>query len=103
VWVADRYAVRGARVSGYVRRPDGVKTPVTLFDDGAHSDGRASDGIYGLGFTATIPGAYYVQLEAAGTSSNGAAFTRHAWTSFVLPGARKRDLQPGEGRERSQR
>ena len=34
VWIADRQAVRGARVSGYVRRPDSVKTPVTLSDNG---------------------------------------------------------------------
>ena len=27
VWIADRQGVRGATVSGYVRRPDGVKIP----------------------------------------------------------------------------
>jgi hypothetical protein len=97
VWIADRDSVRGASVTGYVRRPDGVKTPVTLLDDGLHEDGGASDGIYGLGFPATLPGAYYVHLVATGTSNTGVPFTRYPWTSFVLHGARKRPLQPGEG------
>jgi hypothetical protein len=94
VWIADRDSVRGATVTGYVRRPDGVKTPVTLLDDGLNFDGAANDGIYGLGFAATIPGAYYAHLVATGTSNTGVAFTRYPWTSFVLYGARKR---PGEG------
>jgi len=97
VWIADRQSVLGASVSGYVRRPDGVKTPVTLVDDGLSMDGAANDGIYGLGFPATIPGAYYVSLKATGTSSTGIPFERYPWTSFVLPGQRKRPNQPGEG------
>lgn len=97
VWIADRSSVRGATVSGYVRRPDGVKTPVILRDDGASMDGGADDGIYGLGFAATIPGAYYVHLKASGTSNTGTAFERYPWTSFLLPGARRRPIPPGEG------
>lgn len=97
VWVAERQSVLGASVSGYVRRPDGVKTPVTLMDDGLSMDGVANDGIYGLGFLATIPGSYYVHLKATGTSSTGIPFERYPWTSFVLPGQRKRPIQPGEG------
>jgi len=93
VWIADRGSVLGASVSGYVRDPNGVKVPVTLLDDGLHHDGGASDGIYGFGFPATIPGSYYVDLVAAGTSSAGVGFTRYVWTSFAIPGARKR---PGE-------
>jgi hypothetical protein len=97
VWIADRQGVRGATVSGYVRRPDGVKTPVTLSDDGASSDGTANDGIYGLQYLATTPGAYYVSLKAAGTSNTGKPFERYLSTAFVLPGAFKRPVQPGEG------
>jgi hypothetical protein len=97
VWIADRASVRGATVTGYVRRPDGVKTAVTLVDDGLSMDGGANDGIYGLGFAATIPGAYYIQLKATGTSNTGVPFERYPWTSFVLPGQRKRPIQPGEG------
>lgn len=99
VWIADRASVRGATVTGYVRRPDGVKTAVTLVDDGLSMDGGANDGIYGLGFAATIPGAYYIQLKATGTSNTGVPFERYPWTSFVLPGQPKRPIQPGEGGE----
>jgi hypothetical protein len=97
VWIADRQGVRGATVTGYVRRPDGVKTPVTLIDDGASMDGAASDGIYGLAYGATIPGAYYANLKASGTSNAGVPFERYLWTAFVLPGERHRPLPPGEG------
>jgi hypothetical protein len=93
VWIADRGSVLGAWVFGYVRDPNGVKVPVTLFDDGLHHDGGANDGIYGFGFPAIVPGSYYVNLVATGTSSTGIPFTRYPWTSFVIPGAPKR---PGE-------
>ncbi|HZR01600.1 MAG TPA: vWA domain-containing protein [Burkholderiales bacterium] len=97
VWIADRHSVLGATVTGYVRRPDGVKTTVTLSDDGFSMDGAANDGVYGVGYSATIPGGYFVHLEATGTSNMGVAFTRYLSTSFVLPGERKRPKQPGEG------
>jgi hypothetical protein len=97
VWIDDRRGVRGATVSGYVRRPDGVKTPVTLVDGGSSLDGAADDGIYGLEYLATIPGAYYVHLEATGTSNDGIPFERYMSTGFVLPGQFKRPMQPGEG------
>jgi hypothetical protein len=97
VWIADRASVRGGLVTGYVRRPDGVKTPITLSDDGLNMDGAANDGIYGLGFPATIPGAYYVHLKATGTSSTGIPFERYPWTSFVLHGQHHRPIPPGEG------
>jgi hypothetical protein len=97
VWIAERQSILGASVSGTVRRPDGVKIPVTLIDDGLSMDGRANDGIYGLGFVASIPGAYYVSLKATGTSSTGIPFERYPWTSFVIAGQPKRPKQPGEG------
>jgi len=97
VWIADRKSVPGAAVTGYVRRPDGVKTPVSLADDGLNMDGAANDGIYGFGFSATIPGAYYVQLKATGTSSSGTPFERYPSTSFVLDGQGHRPIPPGEG------
>jgi len=93
VWVADKNSVKGAIVEGYVRRPDGVKTNVLLSDNGASMDGGANDGIYGLAFTATIPGTYFVHLKASGTSTAGEPFERYLSTAFVLPGAPKR---PGE-------
>jgi hypothetical protein len=97
VWIADRQAVRGAVVDGFVRRPDGVKDPVILRDDGASLDGAAADGIYGLAYSATVPGPYYVHLKAAGTSNAGVPFERYMDTAFVVPGQPKRPLPPGEG------
>jgi len=97
VWIADRGEVRGATVTGYVRRPDGVKDPVTLLDLGASMDGASSDGIYGLPYAATLAGPYDVHLKASGTSNTGVPFERYMITSFVLPGARHRPLPPGEG------
>ncbi len=94
VWVADKQGVKGAVVEGYVRRPDGVKINVLLSDNGLSMDGGANDGIYGLAFTATIPGAYFVHLKASGTSTAGEPFERYMMTAFVLPGQPKR---PGEG------
>jgi hypothetical protein len=94
VWVADKQSVKGAVVEGYVRRPDGVKINVLLSDNGASMDGGANDGIYGLAFTATIPGAYFVHLKASGTSTAGEPFERYMMTSFVLPGAPKRPGEP---------
>jgi hypothetical protein len=68
-----------------------------LLDNGTSMDGIANDGIYGLGYVATLPGAYYVHLEATGASPlTGAAFTRYQNASFVLPSP-KRPEQPGEG------
>lgn len=97
LWIAERQSVTGASVTGYVRRPDGVKTPVTLLDDGASMDGFAGDGIYGHGYVATLPGAYYVHLEATGVSPlTGQPFTRYQSTSFVLPSPKNQN-PPGEG------
>jgi|GEM_PF-766690 len=97
VWIADNQAVHGATVEGYVRRPDGVKDAVLLLDNGISMDGLANDGIYGLLYPATIAGAYYVHLEARGTSSAGRPFERYLSAAFVVPGQPKRPLQPGEG------
>jgi hypothetical protein len=90
VWIADRQSVRGASVSGYVRAPDGKKSPLRLIE--------AGNSVYGLDFAAKIPGAYYIHLEASGLSNSGAAFTRRLSTSIIVPGQRKRNPQPGERR-----
>ena len=97
VWVADRRAVLGAQVDGYVRHPNGVKVPVALRDDGTHVDGAADDGIYGLNYGASLPGAYSVELKVIGTSNAGEPFERHLATTFIVPGQPKRPAQYGEG------
>jgi hypothetical protein len=98
VWVADTNAVHNATVAGHVRRPDGVKDAVTLRDNGTSMDGGQDDGIYGVGYIASIPGAYYVDLKAAGYASNGEPFERYLSTAFYVPGQDKRPDQVGEGR-----
>lgn len=96
VWIADKQSIRNATVSGYVRKPDGVKVPVTLVDNGTSLDGKVNDGIYGLGFVATLPGAHFVNLTATGISNSGEPFERYLTTAFILPGQPKRPVQPGE-------
>lgn len=97
VWVAGEDAVLNATVTGYVRRPDGVKDTVILHDNGTSNDGAANDGIYGHEYIASILGAHYVDLKVSGTASNGEAFERYLSTAFVLPGQEKRPNQVGEG------
>ncbi|MEM1181683.1 MAG: choice-of-anchor X domain-containing protein, partial [Acidobacteriota bacterium] len=97
VWVADSGAVKDATVAGYIRRPDGVKIPITLRDDGTSLDGAADDGIYGFEYIAAVKGAHYVDLKASGVSSGGDPFERYLSTSFLVPGARKKPVQFGEG------
>lgn len=97
VWVADTDAVLNVTIEGFVRRPDGVKIPVTLLDTGSSLDGASNDGIYGFEYIATIPGAYYVDLRANGMSNANEPFERYLSTAFQVPGARKKPIQFGEG------
>ena len=97
VWIADEKAVSSASVTGFVRRPDGVKDSLSLLDNGASFDGAGNDGIYGREYIASVPGAYYVQLKATGKSSVGEPFERYLTTAFVLPGQEKKPEQFGEG------
>lgn len=97
VWVADTAAVLNATISGHIRRPDGVKVAVTLFDNGATMDGANDDGIYGLQYIATVPGAHFVDLKVSGMSNANEPFERYLSTAFQVPGARKKPVQFGEG------
>jgi len=50
---------------------------MTLYDDGAHNDGGAHDGVYSNVFTATtVPGSYTFNIHAAGKTNTGEQFTR---------------------------
>lgn len=97
VWVADTDAVVNATVNGYIRRPDGVKIPITLLDNGSSMDGANNDGIYGLEYIATVPGSHYVDLKVAGISNASEPFERYLSTAFEMPGAHKKPIQFGEG------
>ncbi len=46
-------------------------------------DGALDDGIYGLNYLASQPGAYYVELKATGTSNSGEPFERYLSTTFM--------------------
>lgn len=61
----------------------GVGAPLDLFDDGAHGDGAANDGIYGNDFWGTnVAGPYNVRGMAKGTDLAGANFELYDNTSF---------------------
>jgi probable HAF family extracellular repeat protein len=73
---ASQMAV-GADIWAEVLRPDGAVDRLALFDDGLHSDGSASDGVYANTYEpATAAGIYNVRYGAAGINSAGHAFQR---------------------------
>lgn len=94
--------IRGANVSGEVERPNGQIDEIALVDDGAHDDGAANDGVYGVLYTRTdlgsrggVPddqsgkdpgqrGSYVVSLVGTGESNEGEAFTRFANGGFQV-------------------
>ena len=85
----DTQPILGATVTAKVTRPlpDGNDITITLFDDGAHGDGAANDGVYGRNFYHTgLAGSYQVFVKASGTSPLSGAFSREALLSFHLEG-----------------
>ncbi len=104
--VYDEFGVLpAADVTVRVTRPDGSSScsPYRMFDDGAHNDGQAGDGLYGviysetaLGHTggvvndpngAVIPGmrgSYQVRVTAVGRANDGVEFSRIDDTSFQV-------------------
>ncbi len=60
-------------------------TTFTLFDDGAHGDGSANDGVYSNYFRDTnFEGSYTFKVKASGTSPSSGDFTREALRSTVV-------------------
>lgn len=58
---------------------------VTLYDDGAHGDGAANDGVYAQTFGGVFtPGSYTFAAHAEGTSNLGGSFVRHAECSTYI-------------------
>ncbi|MDH3747667.1 MAG: FG-GAP-like repeat-containing protein [Gammaproteobacteria bacterium] len=96
VVLGDFRPIHLAIVRGTVRRPDRIKVPIILHDDGAHHDGAAGDGIYGTYFEHDLPGAYLFSVKANGTSSRGEPFKRYASFSFVFGGTDADDPGPSE-------
>lgn len=78
-------AVGGAVLSATIQRPDGTKDQLPLYDDGAHGDGAAYDGVYANGYGFLInAGIYSVRYSATGTNSQGHAFARIEAGSFQI-------------------
>ena len=58
---------------------------LTLYDDGAHGDGDADDGIYGNFYTNTATvGSYSFNISASGTSPTAGPFTRQSFRSIFI-------------------
>lgn len=84
--LADYKAITGAEVWARVQGPnsDLVQT-LQLFDDGAHQDGRANDGVYGNLFTrAYWAGQYLVKATGWGVNNFGESFIRHKTGGFTI-------------------
>jgi hypothetical protein len=100
----------GATVRARMVAPSGTALEEReLFDDGAHNDGAAGDGL----FAATVndpgeePGFWQVCFDAAGRDSNGHAYQRTGGTSFMNERSEARLLERavrgevvGQGTER---
>ncbi len=98
--VDQKGPVRGADVVARVLAPDGKIDTVPLFDDGAHEDGNANDGIYGNVYRRTtmasqtgqsdtskepgLNGSYMVQVTANGVDSSEQRFQRFQKTGFQV-------------------
>jgi hypothetical protein len=59
---------------GLVDRRGMLVDTLMLYDDGAHDDGEANDGIYGGPYTPAMPGSFYLQVE--GQTPAGEPFRR---------------------------
>lgn len=85
VSLAQQEPILSAWVRASVLRPDGTVDSMVLHDDGQHSDGLASDGVYGGHYSrTTLTGSYRFDLEATGTSLMSGGFSRIASASTVL-------------------
>ncbi len=56
--------------------------PFGLFDDGAHNDGAADDGLFGAALPVDRPGSHRVHVKAS-FPDGGAALTREALASYT--------------------
>jgi len=67
------------KISAVIRDTTGqVVAEASLFDDGAHEDEEAGDGVFAGTWTAQTAGLYTVALTAVGQRTDGTAFQRVA-------------------------
>jgi hypothetical protein len=81
---ADGVGQSGATVQATLARPDGVTDTLPLFDDGAHGDGTASDGVYGNTYAVPHVSGYYVIRTTATGMHSGVPFSRQAQSAFMV-------------------
>lgn len=92
VFLADNMPVRLAAVEVEILPPGGSIGPaLELFDDGAHGDGKADDGVYGGSFWPAAPGIFRLKASAAGTDNHRRPFTRHAQGALSV---RREEIRP---------
>jgi hypothetical protein len=89
--LTDAGPILGATVVATIQAPTGIIYTLTLFDDGAHADGSANDGLYGNTFYQTGmagsdsgAGSYNVTVNATGESPLAGAFTRQKILAFFI-------------------
>jgi len=76
--------IGGGTVIVSINKPDGTTENKPLFDDGAHDDQAAGDGIFGGAFeNVTLGGIYGVTFTATGIYSTQ-SYTRNASGNFII-------------------
>ena len=107
----DGRAPVAGQVSARLAGPDGKGgEPVALFDDGAHQDGAAGDGVYAARIegAALAPGFWSVRFDASGEDARGISFERTSSSGFhgrvgrgaAGDGPRDARTRPARGRGR---
>jgi len=76
--------VTGGAVTVTITRPDGQEQALTLYDDGAHNDGGANDGVFGGAYTPPAGGGHFSLLAAASGTYAGESYQRHATGFFFV-------------------
>ncbi|MDX1664721.1 MAG: choice-of-anchor X domain-containing protein, partial [Candidatus Promineifilaceae bacterium] len=90
VTVSETQLLPGMAVTATVRRPDGALSALPLYDDGAHGDGQAEDGVYGARYADTaLSGTYGVRFTARGEYESS-PFTRTSAGFFSVGSDRAR-------------
>ena len=85
VALVDYKPVSGAVVTATIRSPNQeLDETLLLYDDGAHDDGKADDGLYGNRYLLQLPGSYTVKAVADGKDNQGEPFVRYATRSFYV-------------------
>ncbi len=90
--LADTEPITTARVVGVGTGPTGHTYTFNLYDDGAHQDGAAADGVYAGAYPKTyVEGTHTFVVRAEGKATSGEAFVRQAEMAFNVTGTPSSD------------